>query len=209
MGTRPLSPPGPPGLSPPELEGCQRLWWGWGDVAGMLLAQSARSKPCISLRQSLGHSGPLILCLSPSQAPSQNVVQWRGVLCQSREHPPAPCQGKERHLGIPKWPQSHQQSPQHIWSISLTQPAPKNIPELILGRLCPLQPLPPKPAQGSEFSLPSPLLQEGEIWEPLALSRSPALHLLPSHPWLLAGLFWVPGFIKKGSFCSCATLAKR
>lgn len=109
------------------------------------------------------------------------------------------CQGKERHLGIPKWPQSHQQSPQHIWSISLTQLAPKNIPELILGHLCPLQPLPPKPARGSEFFLPSPLLQEGEIWESLALSPSPALHLLPSHPWLLAGLFWVPGFIKKKS----------
>lgn len=49
-GHVPFPPPGPPGLSLPELEGCERLWWGWGDVAGMLLAQSACSKPCIFLR---------------------------------------------------------------------------------------------------------------------------------------------------------------
>lgn len=63
---------------------------------------------------------------------------------------------------------------------------------------------PPSPL----LNLPSPLLQECEICESLALSPSPALHLLPSHPWLLAGLFWVPGFIKKRELLFLCNISK-
>lgn len=63
---------------------------------------------------------------------------------------------------------------------------------------------PPSPL----LNLPSPLLQECEICESLALSPSPALHLLPSHPWLLAGLFWVPGFIKKSELLFLCNISK-
>lgn len=63
---------------------------------------------------------------------------------------------------------------------------------------------PPSPL----LNLPSPLLQECEICESLALSPSPALHLLPSHPWFLAGLFWVPGFIKKSELLFLCNISK-
>lgn len=144
MGTRPLSPPGPPGLSPPELEGCQRLWWGWGDVAGMMLAQSARSKPCIFLRQSLGLSGPPIPCLPPSQAPSQNVVQWRGCLVPKQGTPTCTLTGKGKAFGDSQMaPISSAISPAHLEHLLDTASSKKH------PRINPWASLPP-PASPSQ-----------------------------------------------------------